>query len=131
MSQTISLTMAPSLLRIQVFTDPTNLHNYPKFYGQTRNPIKAIYEDGIPFYGHEDQQPELYTPEDKESVSFDKFEGFEKSIQKFKKPLKNLQGSQNQLSGAVIYGIMHHGSGDEPIVRGKIVEVLGENFLTN
>ena len=27
------------------------------------------------------------------------------------------------------YGIMHHGCGDEPIIREKIVEVLGGNFF--
>ena len=76
--------------------DPTNLDDYPKFHGQIRNPIKAIYEDDTPFYGHEDQQPELYAPEDRESVFFfDKFEGFEKSIEKFKKALKNFEGSDN------------------------------------
>ena len=33
------------------------------------------------FYG-EDSQPELYAPEDRNSVTFDKFEGFENSIKK-------------------------------------------------
>ena len=42
--------------------DPTNLQNYLKFYGQTQNPIKTIYEDDTPFYDHEDQQPERYAP---------------------------------------------------------------------
>ena len=38
--------------------DPTNLDDYSKFYGQTRNPIKVIYEDDTPFYCQEDQQLE-------------------------------------------------------------------------
>ena len=25
--------------------DPNNVENYPKFHGQTHNPIEAIYED--------------------------------------------------------------------------------------
>ena len=75
--------------------DHANLDDYPKFHGQTRNPIKVIHEDDNPFYGHEDQQPELYVPEDREPVSFDKFAGFEKSIKKFKKTLKNFEGSDN------------------------------------
>ena len=50
--------------------DPINLDDYPKFHGQTRNPIKVILENDDPFYGHEDQQPELYAPEDRESVFF-------------------------------------------------------------
>ena len=65
--------------------DPNNIENYPIFHGQTRNAIEAIYEDDEPFYGHEDQQPELYAPEDRKHVSFDKFKGFEKSMEKFKK----------------------------------------------
>ena len=90
--------------------DPENINNYPKFNSTTRNPVDAIYEDDVPFYGHEDRQPELYFPEDRESISFDKFEGFEKHIVKFKKTLKNFEGSENQLFDAVIYGIMHTGA---------------------
>ena len=60
--------------------DPTNLDDYSKFHGQTRNPIKVIYEDDTPFYGHEDQN--LNTPEDRESVSFDKFVRVLKNLSK-------------------------------------------------
>ena len=111
--------------------DHANLDDYPKFHGQTRKPIKAICEDDTPFYDHGDQQPELYTPEDRESISFDKFEGSEKSIKKFKKTLKKFDGGRNQLFDAVIYGIMYYRCDGEPIVREKIVEVLGENLFNN
>ena len=73
----------------------------------------------------------LYTPEDRESVSFDKFEGSEKSIEKFKKTLKIFEGGQNQLFDAVIYGIMHYRCDGEPIVREKIVEVFGGNLFND
>ena len=106
--------------------DPENIDNYPKFNSTTRNPINAIYEDDFPFYGHEDQQPELYALKDRKSISFDKFEGFEKHIIKFKKTLKNFEGSENQLLHAVIYGIMHYRCDGEPRVKEKIVEILGE-----
>ena len=56
--------------------DPNNIENYPKLHGQTRNPIEAIYEDDEPFYGYEDQQLELYAPEDRKHIFFDKFKGF-------------------------------------------------------
>ena len=59
--------------------DPNNINDYPKFHGQTRNPIEATYEDDTPFYGHEDQHPELYDPEDRER-------DFERSIENLKKP---------------------------------------------
>ena len=73
--------------------DPNNIENYPKFHGQTRNPIEEIYDDDEPFYGYEDQQLELYAPEDRKHVLFffDKFKGFERSIKKFKKTLKILR----------------------------------------
>ena len=90
--------------------DPENINNYPKFNSTTRNPIDAIYEDDVPFYGHEDRQPELSFPEDRESISFDKLEGFEKHIVKFKKTLKNFEGSENQLFDAVIYCIFTTGA---------------------
>ena len=38
---------------------PQNLENYPKFSGQTRNPIKAIYSDIELCFG-EDNQPEPF-----------------------------------------------------------------------
>ena len=50
--------------------DPNNIENYPKFHGQTCNPIEAIYEGNEPFYGYEDQQLELYAPEDRKHVLF-------------------------------------------------------------
>ena len=93
--------------------DPANIDDYPKFNSRTRNPIEVIYED------------------DKQSVSFDKFEGSEKSIEKFKKTLKNFEGGQNQHFDTVIYGIMYYRCDGEPIVREKIVEVLGENLFND
>lgn len=62
---------------------PFDINGHPKFNGQSRNPLKAIYADDELNYGHEDQQPELYAPEDRNFVTFDKFEGFEKSIERF------------------------------------------------
>ena len=109
--------------------DPSNIKDYPKFNGQIRDPIEAIHEDNIPFYGHEDQQPELYAPEDRGHVSFTKFKGFEKSIEKFKKTLKNFKDSENQLFDAVIYGIMFNKCNGEQVAKEKIIEVLGENFF--
>lgn len=40
-------------------------------------------------------QPELYSPEDRNSVTFDKFEGFENSIEKFLKTLANFSENKN------------------------------------
>ena len=71
--------------------DSENFDNYPKFNSTTCNPINTIYEDDFPFYGNEDQQPELYAAKDRESISFEKLEGFEKHIEKFKKTLKILR----------------------------------------
>ena len=90
-----------------------------KFYGQIRDPVEAILEENIPFYGHEDQQPELYAPEDREHVSFDKFEGFEKSVEKFKKTLRNFKDSENQLFDAVIYGVMFNKCNGEQFPKEK------------
>ena len=110
--------------------NPENIEDYSRFNGQTRNPVEAIYQDDTPFYGCEDQQSELYAPEDRESVSFDKFEGYDKSIEKFKKSLKHFEDSENQLFDAVIYGIMYYRCDGEPIVREKIVESLGKICFT-
>ena len=107
-----------------------NIEDYSRFNGQNRNPVEAIYQDGTPFYGCEDQQSELYAPEDRESVSFNKFEGYDKSIEKFKKSLKHFEDGENQLFDAVIYGVMYYRCDGEPIVREKIVESLGKICFT-
>ena len=57
--------------------DPENINHYNKFPNQSKNPIDAVYEDDEMFFGDEDTQPELFAPEDRESVEFDKFVGFE------------------------------------------------------
>lgn len=59
-----------------------NLEHYPKFCGQTRNPIEATYADVEDYFG-EDEQPELYCPEDRDSVKFDRFDKFEQNVEKF------------------------------------------------
>ena len=75
--------------------DPVNVNDYPKFPGQTRNSLDTIFEDDTPFYGNEDVQLELYAPEDRDLVTFDKFSCFEKSVKKSKKTLKNFRDSEN------------------------------------
>ena len=43
------------------------------------------------FFGDEDTQPELFAPEDRESVEFDKFVGFENLSKNSKIQLKILK----------------------------------------
>lgn len=57
------------------------VEDYPKYEGQVRDPIEAIYSDDELYYG-EDNQLDLYCPEEREYIQFDKFEGFEKKRQK-------------------------------------------------
>ena len=52
MSKTISLVSFYRQL------DLANRDGYPKFHGQTRNPVKAIYENDTHFYGYEGQKTE-------------------------------------------------------------------------
>ena len=63
--------------------DPRNIDDYIKFPNQTRNPWVAVYEDDEMFFGSEGMQTELFAPENRENVEFDKFEGYEKSVKKF------------------------------------------------
>ena len=86
--------------------NPLDVNDYLRFNGQTRNPLEAVYEDAEHYYGQEDSQPELYASEDRNSVTFDKFEGFENSIDKFKKTFANFPESKNQLFDVVIFGLM-------------------------
>ena len=83
--------------------DPENVEHYYKFPNQTRNPKEAVYKYDELFFGTEGMQPELHDPENRYFVSFDKFAGFKKSVQKFKKTLKNFDDSENSLFDARIY----------------------------
>ena len=85
----------------------------------------------MPYYGKEDIRPELHAPEHRDLVSFDKFTGFEKSVDKFNKTLKYFEGSENQFFDAIIYDIMFYKSNDEIIDKNKITEVVGEDFYND
>ena len=85
---------------------PENINQYNKLPNQTRNPKDAAYEDSEMFFGTEDTQPELFAPGNREYVEFDKFEGFEKSVKKFKDTLQNLKNSDNPFFDSILYGVM-------------------------
>ena len=87
--------------------DPQNFNDNPKFHGQTRNPIEAIFSDTESYFG-EDDQPELFTPEDREAVDFDKFKGFEKSVENFLKSLLKFEGVNNHIFFPVIYDLIFY-----------------------
>ena len=70
---------------------PENIEDYLKFPNKTKIPKGAVYEDQEPYFGEEDTQPKLYDPEDRNFMDFDKFDGFEKSLKKFKDTLKNFK----------------------------------------
>ena len=76
--------------------DPQNLDDYPKFHGQTRNPIEAVYSDTESYFG-EDDQAELFAPGNRETADFDKFQGFEKSAESFLKSLLSFENVENHL----------------------------------
>ena len=111
--------------------DPENIKHYPKFRNQTRNPNEAVYEDDKSYYGGEDTQPELCDPENRDFVNFDKFAGFEKSVQKFKETLKNFDRSENSLFDAIIYGAMYYKSDGKVIDKNNVREVLEDNFYND
>ena len=71
--------------------DQENLDHYNTFTNQTRDPKVALYEDDKMLFGNEDTQPELYDPEVRENVEFDKFDGFEKSVKNLRTPFKILK----------------------------------------
>ena len=87
--------------------DPLNVNDYPKFHGQTRDPIEAIFSDTESYFG-EDNQPELFAPEDRQGVHFDRFKGFEKSAENFLKSLLKFEDVDNHLFYSVIYGLMFY-----------------------
>ena len=106
----------------------------PKFSNKGRNLKEGIYEDDQPFFEKEDTQPELYEPQNRDLVNFNKFSGLEKSVKKFDETFKNFEdsNSENPFFDAVIYGIMFYKS-EEKIIdnNNKIKEILGDDFYND
>ena len=81
--------------------NPLDVNDYPRFNGQVRNPLEAIYSDDESYFG-DDEQPELFAPENKNKVTFDRFEGFQKSFETFKRTLNNFPEGESYLFNSVI-----------------------------
>ena len=111
--------------------DPENFDHYNKFLNQTRDPRVALYEDYEMLFGTEDTQPELYAPENRECVEFDKFEGFEKSAEKFKDTLQNFENTDDPFFDSITYGVMFRISEGKVLDKNKAKDVLGKDFYEN
>ena len=73
----------------------------------------------------EDEQPELFAPENRDNVEFDKFE---KGAENFKKTLLRFDGVENHLFFSVIYGVMYHTTDTEKIKQEGAQKIFGESF---
>ena len=111
--------------------DPQNLNDYPKFLNQSRDPCVAIYEDDELFYRTCNAQSELYAPENKESVEFDNFVGYEKNVKKFKEALKNFHGNDNPFFDSIIYALMFYLTEEKILIRIRQRKLLVMNFILN
>ena len=87
-----------------------------------------VFENDYSLYETEDVQPELYNHVIRDSVTFDKFAGFEKSVEKFKETLKNFGNRKNQFFDALIYGILFYKSNGQITDQNRIIKVLGGDF---
>ena len=67
--------------------DRDNLIHYQKFPNLTIDRRIATYKNNQSYFGEEDQQPELYGPENRDSIELDKFSGFQKFVKKIQKNL--------------------------------------------
>ena len=102
-----------------------------RFQNQTKNPQQGLFEQDYSLCETDDQQPEWYDPVSRNLVAFDKCDGSEKYVDRFKKTLKNFRDSENQLFDSVIYGVMFHKSNGETLDQDRVIEVLGEDFYNN
>ena len=114
---------------ISFYQNLNNRDQYYNFPNQTENLRNAIAEDYEMYLGDgEDSQPELYAPEDRDSLEFDNFSGFEKSVKKFKDTLKNFKESENPFFDSVIYTIMCERENEKIPDKNRAREVLGIDF---
>ena len=88
-------------------TNPLDIRDYPRFHGQTRNPIDAVFSEGENYFG-DDEQQELFAPGNREHVTFDRFDGFERAASIFRNNLVNFSKIENYLFNSVIYGLMYY-----------------------
>ena len=49
--------------------DPTNNEHYHKFPNQTINPLEAVHEDVVSYFGKEDMQPDLHAHDDRDFLT--------------------------------------------------------------
>ena len=110
--------------------DPENLNDCYKFAKQTRDPQVAVDEDDEMYFSMEDQQPELYAAENRGSVEFDKFPGYEKSVKKFMESLKNFDSNNNPFFHTIIYGVLFHLTEGKILDKNKAKYVLGNDFYS-
>ena len=73
-------------MTLKILINTTNFQIKPEI-----RRTQLVYEDDGMFFGTEDTQPELFAPENREHVEFDKFEGFEKSVKKLRINFKILK----------------------------------------
>ena len=88
-------------------TNPLDISDCPRFHGQTRNPVDTVFSDTGHYFG-DDEQPELFPPENREHVTFDRFEGFERAASIFRNTLVNFSNIKNYLFNSIIYGLMYY-----------------------
>ena len=90
-----------------------------------------MYENDSQYFGDEGTQPELYDPENREFVGFDKFKGFEKFVKKFEETLKNFDNTEKFFFGAISYVVMFYRPEGKILDRNKIKDVLGNDFYND
>ena len=83
------------------------------------------------FFGVDDTQPDMYVPENRETVKFDFFNGSEKSRLASKKTLQNFE-SENSFFNSIIYGLMHKKLREKKnLFQKKQKTFLEKNFMMN
>ena len=89
----------------------------------TRNPEDALLDssDDERLLDERDLQPELYNIEDRNKETFDEFDGYDKSVEKFKKSLSFFKESdkENSFFDVVMYGPMFKWTEDKNISRDR------------
>ena len=111
--------------------DPENIDYYDTdtFTNKTRDPRAVVYKDDEMFFGTEDTQPELFAPENREDVEFDKSGDFEKSVKKFKDTLQNFENTNNPFFDSIVYCVMFRiTEGKVALEKNKANDVLGKDF---
>ena len=108
-----------------------NRSRFDIFENQVKNPVDESVRSEGAYYG-EDDQPEMFSPENRGQIDFHSFENYKERAESLKKTLLRFSDDsiENHFFNSVVYGLMYFKTSERPLKFNSISDLLRrENFL--